>query len=228
MMQLECLELLDVLTEEQTTKAYETMDETMRNLSFDNPQGLKYFLEVLKDVSLDNNSNDDDQEEEIIYLPSYVQLAPPVKKKVPPPVPPVVPSPKVPDKEGTREMYNCEPCCQNEMKINEEIGVEKEQSKNKENKDETYPAHLKDTKLDELGYEADNEDDNADPGEVDVGGTNEEEREMDELTARITQVSKVKTKTPEGKDVKSEPRIKRKRRLKSGQDNTARITNKKT
>ncbi|CAG8459148.1 7877_t:CDS:2 [Scutellospora calospora] len=138
MIQLEYLELLDILTEEQTTKAYEMIDETMKNL------------------------------------------------------------------------------------------IEKEQSKNEENKDEIYSVHLKDTKLDEFGYEADNEDDNADPGKVDMGGTNEEEREMDELTARITQVSKIKTETPEGKDVESKSRIKRKKELKSEQDNTAWITNKKT
>ncbi|CAG8512287.1 10994_t:CDS:2 [Scutellospora calospora] len=46
-MQLECIELLNVLTEEQTIEAYEMIDKTIKNLSFDNSQDLEYFLEVL-------------------------------------------------------------------------------------------------------------------------------------------------------------------------------------
>ncbi|CAG8704104.1 11435_t:CDS:2, partial [Scutellospora calospora] len=80
-MQLEYMELLDALTKEQTMEAYEMMDETMRNFSFDNPQGLEYFLDILKDVSLDNNSNDDNYKE-VIYWPLYVQSASPMEKKI--------------------------------------------------------------------------------------------------------------------------------------------------
>ncbi|CAG8764327.1 7002_t:CDS:2, partial [Gigaspora rosea] len=76
-MQLECIELLDALTEEQFTEVQEMVDETMKNCSIDDPQALKYLLKILKDISLDNNLNDD---KEIIYLPFYIQLAPPYKE----------------------------------------------------------------------------------------------------------------------------------------------------
>ncbi|CAG8801221.1 4699_t:CDS:2, partial [Gigaspora rosea] len=52
-MQLECLELLDALTEKQITKVQEMVDETIKNCSIDEPQALKYLLEILKDIKED-------------------------------------------------------------------------------------------------------------------------------------------------------------------------------
>ncbi|CAG8762798.1 19443_t:CDS:2, partial [Racocetra fulgida] len=64
---------------QQTAKVLEMMDEPMKNRSFYDPQDLECFLEILKDVSWDNNSDDDD-EEDVIYLPSYIHLAQTVKR----------------------------------------------------------------------------------------------------------------------------------------------------
>lgn len=92
-MQLECLELLDALTEEQNAKVQEMIDKPMRDRSFNDPQALKFFLKILENVS---SLEDNDEKEEVVYLPSYIQVMPPTKKRRDPPISPAVSAPKVP------------------------------------------------------------------------------------------------------------------------------------
>ncbi|CAG8464127.1 9015_t:CDS:2 [Scutellospora calospora] len=84
-MQLECIELLDALTEEQIMEAYKMIDETIRNFNINNSQGLEHFVEILIDVGFNYNLHNNKKEEEITYLLSYIRLALLVEKKALPP-----------------------------------------------------------------------------------------------------------------------------------------------
>ena len=69
------------------------MGETMRDHSFNNLQGLECCLDILENVSWEDNSDDNDKKE--MYLPSHSQPAPPVEKEDMSLVPPEVLSWKV-------------------------------------------------------------------------------------------------------------------------------------
>ncbi|CAG8609255.1 11359_t:CDS:2, partial [Racocetra persica] len=74
---------------EQIVEVQEIVDETIRDRSLYDPQALEYFFRILTDVSQNNNPDGNDEgEDNIVYLPSYIQLNPPL-------VPSVVPIPKV-------------------------------------------------------------------------------------------------------------------------------------
>ncbi|CAG8592403.1 4210_t:CDS:2 [Scutellospora calospora] len=66
--------MLDALTEEKTVETYKIIDKTIRNLSINNLQSLKHFLEMLINVSLDHNLDNNKKEEKVINPKSESSL----------------------------------------------------------------------------------------------------------------------------------------------------------
>ncbi|CAG8706719.1 9310_t:CDS:2, partial [Racocetra persica] len=99
--------LLRTLTSEQIEVVQEIINENFEGILDDEqiPEALELTLEVIGDMI-----NNNDEEVSILYLPSYIQVTPTVKRKNPPLAPPVVPSPEVP---STQTQYKKEPTPKN-------------------------------------------------------------------------------------------------------------------